>query len=198
MEVMDNPSMSGDYTIVRMNLVQDCPITSATIKLLERISGPDVATIKGKTTRRTPLPVMDCYIEIPRELISPQKQVTVTMDDTYVNSLQILTSILKNLYYRIGHYSPKKTNKYHKQATNDIISTYKKGGFLVTEIQCDNAICPLVQCLEQKYPFLRFNCDNPQEHVPKAERNIQVFKEKFESNIIDGHTCIYVKPLLNI
>ena len=178
LEAMGNPSIKDAHAIIRMNLIRNCPINSADIKLTEEIFGPDVATLKGKTTRKTPLPVIENYIEVPRELISAQKNVTIAMDDAYVNSLLILTSISLYLYYRSAHYIPKGTMIYHEQAIDDIMSIYRKGGFIVREIRCDNAFRPLVNNVEKKYPFLNFNFSNPQEHVPQAERNIRVMKER--------------------
>ena len=38
-------------TIIKMNVIQDNPITKSDIKLMEHLYGPDIPTINGKTTR---------------------------------------------------------------------------------------------------------------------------------------------------
>ena len=38
-------------TIIKMNAIWDNPITESNIKLMEHLYGPDIPTIKGKTTR---------------------------------------------------------------------------------------------------------------------------------------------------
>ena len=45
-----------------MNLIKNNPIRNENIKLDEKVFGPDVGTIKEKTTRRRPLLVIEDYI----------------------------------------------------------------------------------------------------------------------------------------
>ena len=63
------PSIPDIQAVLRMNLIKNNPITNDDVKIAANIFGPDVSTIKSKTTRRRPLPVIDDYIEIPRALV---------------------------------------------------------------------------------------------------------------------------------
>ena len=38
-------------TIIKINMVQDNPVTESDVKLMGHLFGPDIPTIKGKTTR---------------------------------------------------------------------------------------------------------------------------------------------------
>ena len=38
-------------TIIKTNAIQDNPVTESDLKLMEHLFGPDISTIKGKTTR---------------------------------------------------------------------------------------------------------------------------------------------------
>ena len=38
-------------TIIKMNVIWDNPITESNIKLMECLYGPNIHTVKGKTTR---------------------------------------------------------------------------------------------------------------------------------------------------
>ena len=38
-------------TIIKMNMIWDNPITKSDLKLMECLFGPDIPTVKGKTTR---------------------------------------------------------------------------------------------------------------------------------------------------
>ena len=74
---MGTPSVEDFKAILKMNLIKNCPITTEDINLAEKIFGPDIGSIKGKTTRRKPLAVVKSHIEIPKELISSQKEITL-------------------------------------------------------------------------------------------------------------------------
>jgi hypothetical protein len=63
------------------------------VDLAEHIFGPDVGTVKGKMTRRKPLPIIDEHIEIPEELISVQEDITLAIDGITINSLKFLSTI---------------------------------------------------------------------------------------------------------
>ena len=38
-------------TIIKTNVIQDSPITESNTKLMEHLYGPNIPTVKGKTTR---------------------------------------------------------------------------------------------------------------------------------------------------
>ena len=79
------PSIKDFKAIIRMNAITNNPVTTEDIEIAEKIFGPDIGTLKGKTTRRAPAPVVDDYIEIPDELIAAQRNVTLCADGMKVN-----------------------------------------------------------------------------------------------------------------
>jgi hypothetical protein len=52
--------------IICMNAIKNNPVTTEDVNIAEKIFGPDLATLKGKMTRRAPVPVIEDRIEIPR------------------------------------------------------------------------------------------------------------------------------------
>ena len=55
-----------DYNwILKSNQVQECPVTIDDAKAASKIWGPSVSSLKGKTTQKTPQPVMMDIIKIP-------------------------------------------------------------------------------------------------------------------------------------
>ena len=91
------PSIHDFKAIIRMNMINNNPVTTDDIKIAEKIFGPDVGTLKGKTTCRKPLPVVNDYIEIPKELIQAQRKVTLCMDGMKVNGQSFLTTISRKI-----------------------------------------------------------------------------------------------------
>ena len=54
-------------TMIKMNVIWDNPITESDIKLMEHLYGPDIPTIKGKTTRQCPHKLVSDVVSIPHE-----------------------------------------------------------------------------------------------------------------------------------
>ena len=72
------------------------------------------------------------------------------------------------------------TAQYYQQALNDIGSLYKRSGFNLTKIWCDEAFHAALGPIVVTYNTpIKVNYANPREHVPQAERNNQYIKENF-------------------
>jgi hypothetical protein len=132
------PSLKNLKGAIRRHLIQDNPVTTNDVDLAEHILGPDVGTVKGKTTRRKPLPIIDEHIEIPEELISVQEDITLAIDGITINSLKFLSTISRNIYYRTVHYMPTTEAKNYQTNIMDVCGVYCRGGFQVTDILCNN------------------------------------------------------------
>ena len=165
-----------------MNLIRDNPVTTKDIDLAEQIFGPDIGTVKGKTTRQKPSPVIDQHIEIPEELVSLHEDITLAIDGLTINSLKFLSTISRDVYYRTVHYMPTTKADNYRTALNEVCGVYRRGGFQVTDILCDNefhaSFDPLVAQLN---PPITMHYAAAQEHVPEAERNNRVIKEQFRA-----------------
>jgi hypothetical protein len=51
--------------ILRQNIIKNCPVTIEAAVNAERIFGADIGSLKGKSTRKKPNPVIADWIEIP-------------------------------------------------------------------------------------------------------------------------------------
>jgi hypothetical protein len=90
--------------------------------------------LKGKRTRKTPIPVINDYIEIPQELFKKQDKIIICIDSIKVNRLSFLTTISKNIFYRTAQFIDKKTVSNYTEALKEILQVYNKAGFHVMEI----------------------------------------------------------------
>ena len=172
------PSVQDLKAVLRMNLISNNPVTTEDIEMAERIFGPDIGSLKGKTVRRKPAQVVNDNIEVPRELIASQYAITLCVDIVYVNGLQFLTTISKNLKYRTAQYIPSRSSKDYIKVIREVIAVYQKGGFRVTQLYCDNEFCPLMSQMMELEPDININYSSPNEHVPDIERSICVIKER--------------------
>jgi hypothetical protein len=174
---LGTPSINDFKAMLRMNSITNNPITTEDIKIAENIFGADIGSIKGKTTRRKPAPVVNDYVEIPNELIATQRNVTLCMDGMKVNGVAFLTTVSINLQYRTAQFVKHQTIAVYRGALKELFRIYNTGGFRITMIRCDNEFRPLLDPLSQEFQ-VGMNFANPQEHVPEAERNNRVIKER--------------------
>jgi hypothetical protein len=121
---MGSPLIPDLMAILCMNLVKDNPIRIEDIKLAKDIFGPDVATLKGKTTRRKPLPVVENYIIVPRELIQAPQHVTLAKDGMTINGLKFPATISKNIYYWTVQYIPTNIVEIYREIIRSLVVMY--------------------------------------------------------------------------
>ena len=179
LHALGNPSLSDLKAVLKMNAIANNPVTTSDLAIAEHIFGPDVGSLKGKLTHRPPLPVLDNYIELPIELTDAHHNVTLCMDTMKVNGLAFLTSVSRNLQYRTAEWVPNTLAQTYASRFRVICDLYRNGGYALTKVHCDN---------EFRAMFTRFpvegvtpNYANPNDHVPEAERNIRVLKERIRA-----------------
>ena len=61
-------SMTDYKWILQLNQIEDCPVSAEDAKVAEKVWGPNIAALKGKTTRSTPEPVKTDLVKIPVEI----------------------------------------------------------------------------------------------------------------------------------
>ena len=86
-------------TSIKMNMIQDNPATKSDLKLMEHLFGPDIPTVKGKTTRQCPHQLVNNVVSIPYELCDAQCNVCLYIDIMYIKGMPFLTTISKNIKY---------------------------------------------------------------------------------------------------
>ena len=81
------------------NIIHNFPVMVEDIEISERIFGPDVSTLKGRTTKQRPKVVVDGFIEIPREIIENNQELILCMDMMFIYQQSLLTKIDKDIRF---------------------------------------------------------------------------------------------------
>ncbi|MDG7001628.1 MAG: hypothetical protein JRN15_21225, partial [Nitrososphaerota archaeon] len=81
------PSIREFIKIVNDNLLPDCPVTKADIMAAEDIFGPEIGTLKGKTTRRNPHAVRQVVEPLEPTIMKQYRHVTLGVDVMFVNGI---------------------------------------------------------------------------------------------------------------
>ena len=99
------------------------------------------------------------------------------MDGLTVKSLKFLSTISNELYFRTAQYVTKPVASVYKSCMDKLLEFYKKGGFNITDIHCDNEFCKVMDpFLAKQDPKIKINYTAIQDHVPRSERNNRVIK----------------------
>jgi hypothetical protein len=106
----------------------------------------------------------------------------------HVNGLQFVTTISKNLKYRTAQFISSRSSSEYTKFIKEVIAMYRKAGFQVTHMYCDNEFKPLMTQLADQEPNIQLNYSSLNEHVPDIERRIHVIKERIRSTY---HRLLY-------
>ena len=121
-------------------------------------------------------------IEIPKELVSVQEDVTLSIDGLNVNSLDFLTTISHDIYYRTAQYVQQRTAPIYEKCMEEVDAVYVDGGFQIKEIHCDNEFRTSMTSFARKHSRqITMNYTSAKEHVPRAERNNRTIQERIRA-----------------
>ena len=90
--------------MIRNNTIQSFPVTVEDIEIEEKLFGPDVYTLKGRTKRQSKKVVVDDFIEISRELIENNQKLILCTGIMFINQQELLKTIEK--YIRLCRLVP--------------------------------------------------------------------------------------------
>ena len=115
---------------------------------MEHLYGPDIPTIKGKTTRCHLHKLASNVVSIPHKLCDTQHDVCLFIDIMYVNGMPFLTTISKNIKYHTAmsvadHMAPTIAN-----LVESVLKLYHQAGFQVMEVCADHEFKPVLHVLQ--------------------------------------------------
>ncbi|KAL7469297.1 hypothetical protein ACHAXS_009567, partial [Conticribra weissflogii] len=160
--------------LVRHNMITNCPINHQDITNANKIFGPDLPGLRGKTTRVKPMPVRTDYVAVPRYLLAKNKEVCLTADIMYVDGTPFLVTASRGIKFITIEHSPTQTTSQLKQSLIRIMQLYGRTGFKIQTILVDGQFNPLAKHL----PNVVVNTTANSEHVGDIERCLRVIKER--------------------
>jgi hypothetical protein len=112
-------------------MIQNCPVTVEDVDISEKIFGPDMSSLKGKSTRQKPKPVRSDLIEIQKEIITKHHNNDLCMDAMYVNESGMLTAIDRMVKFRnLVPMNTKQHIKYYR-TLDQILRHYNQAKFVI-------------------------------------------------------------------
>jgi hypothetical protein len=174
------PTVENMKSLLRSNAIQDCPVTAEHVTNAEAIFGPDIGTLKGKTTHRKPRIVTQDVIAIPPEIRLRCQELTLEIDVMHINGMPMLTTIDTKIKYRGLIPLKNRTKEQLYEALDKVFRHYNKGGFRITRILADHEFEAILEEVSDELDT-EINCPPAGEHVPGAERNNRTIEERIRA-----------------
>ena len=187
------PQLSRLKSMLRTGQVHNTPVTPADIDLAEKIFGPDIPTLKGRTVRKTPPTVKDDVAHIPPELMKQRDDLTLAMDVMYIQGHPVLTAIDNVFKYRMVSWMADRSMKEFYRAIDVFTRKYNDSGCTITRIRCDQEFIPLIDpvCdemgVKMDYPPRGTTFQRPSETIVSSRNG-------FASSTIVCHLPRCLKP----
>ena len=201
--------MNDFMWILRTNGIKDCPVTVRDAEVALKVWGPNIAALKGKTTRKAAKSVkVEDIVEIPKEMIAMHKNVTLGIDIFFVNKIPFFVTLSRDICFTsVTHLTDRKLPSIFA-ALRGMYNYYLKRGFRITTVMADGEFAPLQTLLSQLHEAPILNLTAANEHEPFVERRIRVIKERTRAvrhslpfktlpRKMTANIVLYVTKLLN-
>jgi hypothetical protein len=145
--MMGHPTDREFRNMVRTNMIQNCPITVEAVDHSNKLFGPDLAGVRGRTVREKQAHVHVKYEQIPRSIMERFQNVAIAVDVMFVEGVPFLVSVARGINLITSEFTPLRTAK--KLATNikNILRLYARAGIMVSTVLMDNEFEKLADLL---------------------------------------------------
>ncbi len=176
MGLIGNPSENNFRGLVSNNMITNCPVTTTAITNARNIFGKDLASVRGKTMRWAPAPVVGDYVAAPKGVIEKNKTVTLAADVFFVDGIAFPLTVSRNIKFIMTKHVATCTAKSLSKHLDRVIQVYMRAGFSVRTILMDGKF----EKVKNKLPLVVCNTTAAKEHVSEAERSIHTIKEHMQ------------------
>lgn len=177
--MIGRPSLKDFLRIVDNNQLTNCPITRRDVLAAEDILGPDLGSLKGKTTRKSSPQVSHRKVTLPPEIHERNRSITLGIDIMFVNKLAFFITISQGLKFGTVEYIASRGQDTVLACIKRVRSVYKLGGFALEQINSDKEFAPMETALADL--GIGLNVASDDEHVGEIERYIRATKERTRS-----------------
>ena len=180
-EMIGFPSMKDYKTILQMNGIRNCPVTVDDVKICEKIYGPSVPALKGKSVRTKPNVVVKDYVEVPKELKLQNEDVELCADILYIQKEMFLATVSKHLKFLTIVPIAQRSKKMLCDAFDQTFRVYNASGFRIASVHVDPEFKPLEDIMRDDDNDIAMIYVPAQQHVPEIERAIRTIKERYRA-----------------
>ena len=173
--VLGRPSHDSFVSFIRNNNIRNYPIEVEDVHLSSQIYGPDIAAVRGKTTRVQPGHVLTPVISpVPEHILRLHPKIHLCVDVCFVNNIPFLITTSRNIKLRTVDPISDVSHATILTSLTQVMRIYSSRGFEIGYIHGDGGF----KTLENDLLPARLNITAAGEHVPEVERSIRTIKER--------------------
>ena len=177
--MVGRPSDTDFIKILKTSSLPNCPVSPQDVLIANELFGPDVGSLKGKTTRRAS-PIVDSPMSVDlTTILKHYGEVTLCVDFMYVNKVPLLVTLSRNIKFGTMEAVADRKEATILKCIKGVVILYRKAGFKVTTALMDGEFVPLRSGLAEL--GLRLNETSRDEHVGDIERYIRTVKERMRA-----------------
>jgi Reverse transcriptase (RNA-dependent DNA polymerase)/Zinc knuckle len=178
---LGRPSQKQFEDVISKNVITNCPVNFDDVRRALLIYGPDLATLKGKTTQGRAATHVPNFVaeKIPAPILQYHKNVTLCMDFFFVQGQAFFHVISRKIKHRFVVPVTDRTKATMLKHVTSAIKLYQVRGFNVTDIHADVEF----ECLRQHLMPINLNIAASDSHVGEIERSIRTIKERNRSTV---------------
>ena len=153
-----------------MSAISNVPpeVNSKSISHAQKIFGPSLADVRGKTTCRKVKRPRESEVSIPREVAERLKYLTLAADVFFVDKIPFLITMSRKLQFVTAEFTPSRTAAKLAEHLKKVLRVYRRVGYVVRYMFMDGEF----EKIKPLMPTVVCNTTAANEHVTDIERKI--------------------------
>jgi hypothetical protein len=122
-------------------VIRNCPVTADDARRALTIYGPDIAALKGKTTKTDMSPRVPTFeaVTLPAHVVEHHRNVTLCVDFFFVQGHCFLHTISRNIGFRtVSPVPDRKILNHTTRRFEPLLKLYESRGLIIRDIHGDN------------------------------------------------------------
>ena len=177
-ELLQCPSEPDFDMTLRTNAIKGCKVTLEDAQIMWKIWGPSVIKMKGNDTRQITIRKQSNIVAVPREFLSAQKSITLSVDFFFINKYVFLMTVSKHVCFTTTSHCSTRAVRHYWKFLKEVLMMYYRRGLRVTIVRGDLEFKPLERLLQELPRVPALDLAAKEEHVGDIERNTRYLKEK--------------------